>query len=80
MAAHKKNLTSFIIVLIMIVLSMFSECGEGMKRKHLGYGAIGKDRIPACGFKNPKECIKIPANPYHRGCETSTRCRHQISL
>ncbi|CAL9238047.1 unnamed protein product [Arabidopsis halleri] len=75
MAAHKMSLTNLFFVSIMIILSLFSGFGEGSK--YINYGDMRKDRIPACGSKNPKECVKVPVNPYHRGCEISTRCHHE---
>lgn len=66
----------------MIILLVFCGIGEGRDMEDsydvieaLGYGAIAKDRIPSCSFKDPKMCVKIPAKHYSRGCEISTRCR-----
>ncbi|ESQ29397.1 hypothetical protein EUTSA_v10023965mg [Eutrema salsugineum] len=72
MAAYKKSLT--VLLFVTIILSMF--CGNGEARKWLGYGAMGKDKIPACGSKNPSECIKNPVNHYYSGCEGFEHCRH----
>ncbi|EOA34130.1 hypothetical protein CARUB_v10021631mg [Capsella rubella] len=76
MAASKKSLTCFFFVSIMIMLSFFS--GSRVEGNYLGYGAIAKDRIPACGSKNPKECVKELVNPYRRGCQDSTRCHRDV--
>ncbi|KAG5224820.1 protein RALF [Salix suchowensis] len=42
----------------------------------VGYGAIGKGGNPGCSPNNPKPCNRVPANPYHRGCEKEEHCRN----
>ena len=42
--------------------------------KHIGYGAIGKDRVP-CKSKFSQNCRPQPTDPYTRGCSKLTRCR-----
>ncbi|CAL9238190.1 unnamed protein product [Arabidopsis halleri] len=72
MVAYKKSPIVFLFATMMIILFML--CGSGEART-LGYGAVlGKDKIPACGYKNPNSCVKQPVNHYHRGCEKLNRC------
>ncbi|EOA34011.1 hypothetical protein CARUB_v10021507mg [Capsella rubella] len=68
-----KSFIAFLYATMMIILVVF--CGTKEARKYLGYGALAKDRDPTCSFHYPKGCIKHESNHYHRGCETSTRCR-----
>ncbi|KAJ6421960.1 hypothetical protein OIU84_026988 [Salix udensis] len=42
----------------------------------IGYGAVGKGGNPGCSPNNPKACNRVPANPYHRGCEKEEHCRN----
>ncbi|ESQ29426.1 hypothetical protein EUTSA_v10023902mg [Eutrema salsugineum] len=78
MAASKKSLTTFLIVTMVIILSLFGGIGEA--GRSLGYGAIAKDTIPGCSSTNPKSCGEVPVNKYHRGCEKSERCRSDDSI
>ncbi|CAN8247726.1 unnamed protein product [Cochlearia groenlandica] len=46
---------------------------------YLSYGTLLPDKKPGCTKPNPKDCISTtPANPYHRGCEDSNRCRRDL--
>ncbi|ESQ37420.1 hypothetical protein EUTSA_v10003039mg [Eutrema salsugineum] len=90
--ASYKSLTVFLFAAMLIILLVFCGTGEARdlkdsddvteseKIESLGYGAITKDRIPSCSSKNPKECVKQPANHYSRGCEISTRCHRPPML
>jgi len=75
MAAHKKSHIRIFFVSVMIILSLFSGFGEG--QTYINYNGMKGDIIPGCSSKNPKECVKIPAYSYNRGCEISTRCQRQ---
>ncbi|CAA0305470.1 Protein RALF-like 7 [Arabidopsis thaliana] len=75
MAARKKSLIHVFFFSIMIIISLVSGFGEGIKQ--INYKDLIKDTIPGCTSKNPKECVKVPANTYHRGCEISTRCHRE---
>ena len=59
------SLLSLIVLLLLV---------SATDAKHIGYGAIGKGRIP-CRSKFSKNCRPQPANPYRRGCSKLTQCR-----
>ncbi|KAI5650745.1 hypothetical protein M9H77_36750 [Catharanthus roseus] len=47
------------------------------RRRYISYGALFRDRVP-CSRRGRSyyNCRPgAPANPYHRGCSTITRCR-----
>ncbi|KAJ4829581.1 hypothetical protein Tsubulata_031644 [Turnera subulata] len=47
--------------------------GEEAEAKFIKYPDLPAE--PGCRPNFPKGCIKVPANPYRRGCSPETRCR-----
>ncbi|ESQ51866.1 hypothetical protein EUTSA_v10017890mg [Eutrema salsugineum] len=83
--ASYKSFTVLLFATGTIILLVLCGIGEARHMKDsdnlnesLEYGAMRKDAVPGCSFHNPKECFKIVANHYHRGCEYITRC-HRVS-
>ncbi|KAJ6696688.1 hypothetical protein OIU85_003077 [Salix viminalis] len=65
---------------VMVVCACFAGvptvAGTNSPSPVIGYGAIGKGGNPGCSPNNPKACNRVPANPYHRGCEKEEHCRN----
>ncbi|KAJ6392533.1 hypothetical protein OIU84_027826 [Salix udensis] len=65
---------------VMVVCACFAGvptvAGTNSPTPVIGYGAVGKGGNPGCSPKNPTACNRVPANPYHRGCEKVEHCRN----
>ena len=64
-----------VILVCMISLCVCVHLIGSLDAKEISYGAIGRNGIPGCSVLRPENCVRIPVNPYQRGCEHEARCR-----
>ncbi|PON38319.1 Rapid ALkalinization Factor [Parasponia andersonii] len=66
-----------VILVCMIGSLVCAHLIEGSYATTISYGAIGRNRVPACSPKYPQNCVKIPINHYQRGCESGEECHER---
>ncbi|KAG5076883.1 hypothetical protein JHK82_055578 [Glycine max] len=64
-----------LLVSTLLVCSLLGQHAEA-RPVQIDYGVIRRDTIVGCSKRHPANCKLPRANPWRRGCEDETRCRH----